>query len=107
MDCFLTSLKVEGGRLLGKRFFRPWRPIEPQDIAYVREYALNNPFLEIRTTAGTFRVGIRHPQYDLVVRYLAENTAFDLSGDRVHNLNVALHKTSLTDLVRSIFRKQK
>ena len=94
MDSFRTGLKVEDGKLFGRRLFHPdWALIAPADIRKVREYGFNNPFVRIWTTHGKFTVGAMREQYDAVTEYLKQNTPFDLEGAFVHHFNVAFYRT--------------
>ena len=107
MDIFRRGLKIEGGALYGKRFLRPWVPIDAEDIRGVREYCWNNPFIKLWTRKGNFAIGAWAEGYDAVVQYLEDNTAFEISGTFAHKYNSVLYRLPLSQIFSRLFARRK
>ena len=105
MDTFRRGLKVENGKLFGRRLFKGWVPIEAADISKVCEYSFNNPFIRLWTTHGTFTMGVQCSEYDKVTEFLNQNTSFDISTCLAHRWNVALYRTSVLPAVWRYMKK--
>ena len=86
-----STLKVEEGRLFGRRG-RRYFEILPTDIAEVKEFGFNNPFLLVTTADGRFHVGALTGQYDEVVRVLERYVGSGFCRRFVHRWNVFFYR---------------
>lgn len=88
----LSSLKVDGDRLLGRRGFRTWTEILPSEIVIVEEFGINPPFLNVQTTKGSFRVYIFSRHYNDVLSFLRLHVDCRFCETFVHKWNVLIWK---------------
>ena len=105
MDNFRKNLKIEDGKLYGKRLFRDWVLIDPKDIEDVHEYGGNNPFIKVWSLKGSFIIGAMRKEYDNVTEWLRQNTSFDLTNKFVHKCNRLFYRLSLSEIFSKLFKK--
>ena len=105
MDCFRCNLKVENGKLFGKRLFGKWEIVNPTEIIKIREFAFNNPFIWVYTDTGKYTVGIYRSTYKPVCKYLKENTNLNFEKSVAHKWNDFVFMKPIADILKDIFRK--
>ena len=92
MDCYFSNLKVENNELYGRRWFRDWEKISPEDILDVREYI---SLFEVRESKGLYRIGVFRQQFDDVIEFVEDKTEFRVKNSFVHLYNQLLYRTPI------------
>ena len=98
-----SALRVEAGRLMGRRWWRSYRSIEPQTITGV-EYILKGwsfapTLLAVRTTEGRYSTPAASGDYEAVVLWLSQHTRFDIASTRHHKRIVLMAHRPVSWLV--------
>jgi hypothetical protein len=98
------ELEVRSGELWGKKGKQAPSRIAPAAIISVREYGFNNPFLQVEAHGQKYRLRAWDRQYDEIVDFVEQHTEFRLRRKLVYRVNRLLFRTSLSALLRGIFR---
>jgi len=81
------SLKMESGELCGRQPGGGFKPIPPDSIRYVREYAFNNPFLLVVSNGRKYEVRPWSRQYEDIVDFIERYTEFHVKNCLAHKWN--------------------
>jgi len=68
-------------------FWSEWAEISPSENSRVKEYKALSTYFKIWMEKGTFSIGALRKQYQSVIRYLKQNTTFDLCVDVKYQIN--------------------
>ena len=77
-DSFSSNLKIENGELFGSKWLRKDKRILPEHILAAKRYGMFNPFFKIKTTHGSYKIGIACRQFDDVVQFIIEKTDVEI-----------------------------